>query len=319
MFDVMTIGSATKDVFLFLDNSILKPGVNRHFLEIPFDKKIDLKERRDFSGGSATNAAATFANFGKKTAVIAKIGSDEDGDFIIDDLKKRGISTDYVIRTDGKTPVSNILVAKNNDAVILVYRGLEAQLKIEEIKMDFSSKWLSFGPMPGGSYHILPKMLEYCNSESISTVMNPGSTELDLKIKRMTHIIKDIDIISMNDEEARRFVGYGNDIKNAIKLASIAKRMAIITKGDKGSIVADKENVYSASTFKAKQINFVGAGDAYLSGFVNAIIDKKDIEDAITLGSYNASSVVKQYGAKEGLVSSYPAGSTISIRKYKID
>ena len=319
MFDVVTLGSATKDVFLFLDNSSLKPGVNRHFLEIPFDKKIELKDRMDFSGGSATNAAATFASFGKKAAVIAKIGSDEDAEFIVDDLKARKISTEYLIKTSGKTPISNILISSNNDAVILVYRGIEAQLDMSEISLDFDSKWMFFGPLPAGSTNILPKLIDYCNEKNINTVMNPGSTELNLKLKKMAPMLKDIDIISMNDEEARRFVGYSNDIKNAVKLASVVKKMAIITKGDKGSLVADKEYIYSASAFKAKQINFVGAGDAYLSGFVNALMDGKDVGGAITLGSYNASSVVKKYGAKEGIVNDYPEEKEITIRKYKYE
>ena len=44
MFDFVTVGSATKDSFIFLDKVSLKPGVNRHFLEIPTDKKIDVNK-----------------------------------------------------------------------------------------------------------------------------------------------------------------------------------------------------------------------------------------------------------------------------------
>ncbi len=313
MYDVLTLGSATKDLFLFLDNSSLKPGMKRHFLDIPIDKKIDIKDKLEFTGGSATNASATFAKFGKKTAVIARVGNDSTGEFILNDLKDRGIDTNYVIKATGQTPFTNILVSSNGEMVILVYRGIEKVWDEKDLNLDFKSKWLYIGTLPGDGYKLLPKILDYCEENDIKTVMNPGSVELSLKIKKMEGILHRLNIISMNDDEARSFVGYGNDINNILKMVKEVKDMAIITKGSLGSIVATKEKIYTANTFKTKQINFVGAGDAFLSGFVNAIMDSRSIEDAINLGSYNASSVIKQYGAKNGIVDHYPKNS-LSIK-----
>ncbi len=306
MFDVITIGSATKDVFLFTKDSNLKPGINKHFLEIPLDKKIEVERTLEFTGGSATNAAATFSRFGKKVAAIAKIGNDSNGNFVINDLQKLGISSDYIVRGDGETPFSNVIVSENGHMILLVYRGIEKTLKVDELNLDLKTKWLYIGPLGGESYKILPDLIKYAKENGIRVVLNPGSNELNLKIKKMEPILKDIDIISMNDEEARRFVGYGNDVKNLIRLGKSTKGTAIITRGERGSIVLNEKHIYDSEAFKVKQINFVGAGDAFLSGFVNALIDEKDISDAITLGSYNASSVVKHYGAKDGIVNEYP-------------
>lgn len=318
MFDVVTLGSATKDIFLFTKDGSLKPGISTHFLEIPYDKKIEIDKRITFSGGSATNAAATFTKFGKRVASIAKIGKDEKGDFIIKDLKSRGVNTDYLIEGDGDTPFSDILVAKNGHMVIFIYRGIETTLKIEEIRLDFKAKWLYIGPLAGDSYKILPDIIKYCKENEIKIALNPGSNELGLKIKKLEPILKDVDVISMNDDEARRFVGYGNDIKNLIKLGKSVKKTAIITRGERGSLLIDGEDIYEAEAFKVKQINFVGAGDAFLSGFINALIDEKDIVEAITLGSFNASNVIKHYGAKDGIVGEYPK-QKLKIRRTKYD
>ncbi len=306
MFDVVTLGSATKDIFLFTKNSSLKPGINKHFLEIPLDKKIEVEKTLEFSGGSATNAAATFVGFGKKAAAIAKIGNDQNGIFVINDLQKLGVSSEYIVRGDGETPFSNIVVSGNGHMILFIYRGVEKTLKTDELKLDFKTKWLYIGPLGGESYKILPDVIKYAKENEIRVAFNPGSNELNLKLKKMEPILKDIDIISMNDEEARSFVGYGNDVKNLIKLGNSVKGTAIITRGERGSLVLNERQIYDADAFKVKQINFVGAGDAFLSGFVNALIDDKDIQDAITLGSYNASGVVKHYGAKRGIVNEYP-------------
>ncbi|MCL5009541.1 MAG: carbohydrate kinase family protein [Candidatus Parvarchaeota archaeon] len=306
LFDIVTLGSATKDIFSFATQGNLKKGINKNFMEIPSDKKIDIDKVLEFTGGSATNVAATLAKCGKKTAVIAKIGNDGNSRFILDDLKGRDINTDYIISTEGETPFSNIIVSKNGHMILFVYRGVEKTIKPEDIKLDFDARWLYIGPLGGDSYKILPKIVKYANESGIKIVMNPGSNELDLKIKKLEPILSNIDIISMNDEEARKFVGYGNDLKNLYKLRKAVKSTAIITRGDKGSLIAYEDELYEAGVYPSKQINFVGAGDAFLSGFINSFMDDRDISDAVSFGSNNASSVIKHYGAKDGITNEYP-------------
>ncbi|MCL4397315.1 carbohydrate kinase family protein [Candidatus Parvarchaeota archaeon] len=319
MFDFVTLGSATKDTFLFLDKALLKPGVNKHFLEIPTDKKIDVNKVLEFSGGSATNAAATFSAFGKKSAVIAKIGNDEYGQFVMNDLNKRKISTELIKVSNGETPFSNIVVSSSGDMILLIHRGIESTLSLEDIHLDFKSKWLYIGPLPCKNTDLLFNVLKFAKANDMRTVLNPGSIELNLKLKKMAPVLKYVDIISMNDDEAKTFVGYANDVNNLSKLSEYVNEMAIITKGDKGSLVLSKENLYIANTFKAKQINFVGAGDAFLSAFINAIDDNNDIEQAITAGSFNASNVIQKYGAKEGITGRYPLENMkLRIAKSKI-
>lgn len=318
MLDVITMGSATKDIFLFTNSASLKPGINKHFLEMPFDKKIDVTKVMESTGGSATNSAATFAKFGKKTAIITKIGDDDNANFIKKDLKKRGISQDYVLESEGHSPFSIIVVPARGEMALLTYRGLEKEIKPSEPNFDFKSAWAYIGPMPSQDYETLLKMTSYCIENDIKVAMNPGSSELDIGLKKMEEIVRRVDIISMNDEEASRFVGFGNDIKNLIKLGNSVKSMAIITKGKNGSLIFDKKNIYSAEIFKTKQINYVGAGDAYFSGFINALVDKRGVEDAINLGSYNASKVVQQYGSKTGIVDNYP-DKTVKIRRLTYD
>jgi sugar/nucleoside kinase (ribokinase family) len=319
MFDFVTLGSATKDTFLFLDKVVLKPGVNKHFLEIPTDKKIDVNKVLEFSGGSATNAAATFSAFGKKCAVVSKIGTDEYGQFVLDDLNKRKISTELIKISKGETPFSNIIVSSSGDMVLLIHRGIESTLSLEDIRFDFKSKWLYVGPMPSKKTELLIEILKFAKENDMRTVLNPGSVELNLKLKKMIPVLKYVDIISMNDDEAKKFVGYSNDVNNISKLSEYVNDIAIITKGEKGSLVSSKNNLYIANTFKTKQINFIGAGDAFLSAFVNAVDDGKDIEQAITAGSFNASNVIQKYGAKEGIIGNYPSDvSKLRIAKSKL-
>ncbi len=305
MFDIVTIGSATKDIFLFTKQASLKQGVKSHFLELPFDRKLEIHDKLEFTGGSATNTAATFANFGKRVAVISKIGNDSNADFILNDLNTRKISSDYLIKGDGDTPFSTILVSNMNKAVILVYRGIENSLKFDEIDRNFDTEWILVGPLTGNSLNLLKGIADFCYDNKINLVLNPGSNELNLGIKKLNHILKNVRILSMNNTEAMRFVGFKNDIRNLLELKKVSD-IAIITKGSAGSIVADDHYIYSINALPVKQINYIGAGDAYLSAFTNAIMDGKDIEEAINLAVNNSASVVQHFGAKDGLLKNYP-------------
>ena len=305
MFDIVTVGSATKDVFLFTKQASLKFGINSHFLELPLDRKLNVDTKMEFTGGSATNTAAPFSNFGKNVAVISKIGNDSNGDFILSDLKARKINTDFLIRAEGETPFSTIIVSKMNKAIILVYRGVENTLTFDELRDDFSAKWMLIGPLAGDSFSLLKSLLSFCEERDIKVALNLGASELSLGIKKLGSIMKNVEVISMNSLEAREFVGLSNDIRNILELKKKAK-IAIITKGAEGSIVADSDRIYYAQALKANQINYIGAGDAYLSGFVTALMDGKDIKEAINLAAHNSAAVVQKYGAKSGLLSKYP-------------
>lgn len=314
-FDVVTVGSATKDIFLFSRQSSLKQGINSHFLEVPFDRKVEVDKVLEFTGGSATNAAATFANLGKKVGVIARIGGDSNSEFLLDDLKGRGITDELIIRSGGETQFSIIIVSSTGRAVVLVYRGIEKDLKYEDISKDFRSKWIYFGPLPAEDTPTVGGIINAHKDYGTKFAMNPGSDFLSLGIKKAERILKDIDIISMNQDEARKFIGLNNDVKNLIELAKHVKLAAIITKGREGSIAADKKNIYYAAARPAKQINYVGAGDAFFSGFIDAVMDGRPIEEAMNLASHNSASVVEKYGAKTGLISSYPPGPAIKVSK----
>ena len=98
MFDIVSIGSATRDVFLGLDefktiNSA--DFVTGKGLCLPFGSKLEIKKIVFASGGGSTNAAVTFARQGLKTACIGVVGRDFNGDDVIKELAGEGIETGY--------------------------------------------------------------------------------------------------------------------------------------------------------------------------------------------------------------------------------
>ncbi len=114
-FDVITIGTGTRDVFLQMHDvkTVSIPrGDGKGFL-FPIGAKTDVPTVIFSTGGGATNAAATFANFGFRVAFLGKLGTDDNGDAVLYDLRKRGVETRFVKRdTRQPTAFSVILTVR---------------------------------------------------------------------------------------------------------------------------------------------------------------------------------------------------------------
>jgi ribokinase len=99
LFDIISIGSATRDVFFSADE--LKKFKMDEFptgeaICLGYGSKIEMKKIVLTSGGGGTNAAVTYARQGLKTAYIGVVGQDFNGTEIINELNREGINTDYI-------------------------------------------------------------------------------------------------------------------------------------------------------------------------------------------------------------------------------
>ena len=89
MYDVITVGSATVDVYAKTEFSELLKGKNKEeCIAYPVGSKILINELTLTSGGGGTNTAVALARLGHKVAFLGKIGSKENSKRVIDDLKK---------------------------------------------------------------------------------------------------------------------------------------------------------------------------------------------------------------------------------------
>src|SRR3989338_5841942 len=125
--DVITIGSALWDTFLTTEefqevaDKRFSTGYGECFA---LGSKIEVDEAQYGSGGGATNAAATFATLGYKTACVARVGDDLFGQRVLEELTEYGIDAKHVVVVKkGKTGSSVILTTPSGKRVVLVHRG----------------------------------------------------------------------------------------------------------------------------------------------------------------------------------------------------
>src|SRR3989344_5156254 len=283
-FDVITIGSATRDVFL-------------GDFEV---KKIVLT-----TGGGATNAAVTFARQGFKTACIGLAGEDINGSEIISELQKEGIGTSHFQRhSDDVTAYSVILVDESGERTILSYKGEGQHFNAGLLNFDdLKTKWLFVSSL-GGHLDMLEKAVGWAVANNVKLAINPGSKDLALGLDALITHLKNFSIVTMNQEEAAKLLGLPFEDESGIfkKMDELIGGIFVMTNGHAGVKVSDGKNVRSAGVPDSPVVERTGAGDAFASAFVAEYIRSGDISKSIQLATANASSVVAQYGAKAGIL-----------------
>lgn len=312
MFDIITFGSATWDVFIKPDGNcrIMK---DKKFLTgkgvcFNLGSKVDIEDVIFSSGGGGTNTAATFARQGFNVAYCGKVGDDISGREIIDELKERKIGTEFIVKTDKKPTNHSIVInAAKDERTILVYRGASELLSEKEIPWDkLKSKWIYLAPLSGNISRLFKPIVDFAKRKDIKVAANLGNSQLFLPKTLLENVLKKLDILVLNQEEASILTGipYNRESDIFKKIDEMCDGIAIMTKGEEGVSVSDGENIYKAKPFKMKVVDKTGAGDAFSSGFVLEFIKSNgNIKHAIQFGIANANYCISQWGAKAGLIS----------------
>lgn len=308
MFDVITIGSATRDVFISSkDFDVVKDGKfsTGQALALGLGSKFSIDKIVIGSGGGGTNSAVTFARQGFKTACIGVVGKDLNGDGILAELNKEGIDTSYFQRhDDDMTAYSVILVDKSGERSILSYKGEGQHFSNSKIPFDkMESKWCYVNSL-GGHFEILDSIVKWAVDKGVKLATNPGGKELEMGFEKIGPMLKHFDIVSMNQEEAAGLFGvdYNNEEEVFKKADEAIGGIFIMSKGPAGVAVSDGKSIYRAGVPDSPIVERTGAGDAFSSGFVCEYIRSGDITKAIQFGTANASSVVTQFGSKAGIL-----------------
>lgn len=329
MYDIITFGSATQDVFLkskgFTEIKEEKKFFNKKGVCFALGGKVDISEIEFASGGGGTNTLFTFKNQGFKTAYCGMLGDDYAGQEIKNELQRKKIPTEFLSFINKKHTNYSIIISTENDRTALVYRGASEELKKSNIPWSkIKTKWFYLSPLSGKLSKIFEDLLVFAKKNKIKIVINPGNSQLSMPQGKLKRLLNMADILILNQEEASIATGlpYSKEKEIFNTLDKWVDGIVVMTKGPLGVVVSDGKFLYEAGILPVKKIvDRTGCGDAFGSGFVTAIIQKtknkkkieekdiiswelspSDIEYAIQWGSANATSCLQKFGAKDGLL-----------------
>ncbi|MEM4263335.1 MAG: carbohydrate kinase family protein [Candidatus Woesearchaeota archaeon] len=321
MLDIITIGSASVDIFISSKSkSIELLRHNRHEeVCMPIGGKILIDYMHQDTGGGGTNTAVAFSRLGFKTAWLGKIGSDINSKHILEQMKKEKVK--FIGKTEhGKsTGFSIIIIGIEKDRTILSYKGINDELSEHDIDFKkLNAKWIYMGSMLGKSFDTCEKIAEFAKKKRIPIAFNPSIYLAQKGTKGLQKIISACKLLILNKEEAQAITGKKKEINTLLKELQKNIPIVVITDGARGAYAYDGITKYTLNPRKIKVIETTGAGDSFASGFLAGIILKKDIEYALQMGYAEASSVIQHIGAKEKLLTRKKAEELIKKRPCRI-
>ncbi|HSW89473.1 MAG TPA: carbohydrate kinase family protein [Patescibacteria group bacterium] len=296
-FDVVSIGSAVLDM-LFVSKSFTPTAVSGEMMLCEISGgKVNVEQAVLSSGGAATNTSVSFARQGLKAAFVGELGKDPAAQVIIDECAREGVDTSLVVEMpDEQTGMSAIMVAPDGSRSAMTFRGASYQLSHQDIPYASLEGTKHIHLSSVGNSDLIRELFLWCRDHKVGLSWNPSKDELEDVVLRTGDLFEYVcDQIIVNDQE---FAVIESKKERLFKMG----KLLVITKGkDGGEIYQDG----SSRHFEAKPVKAVselGAGDAFASGLVGALLRGKSLDEAIAFAVDNATSVVQSLGAKTGLL-----------------
>ncbi len=302
MLDIITLGSATMDVFVKTDAKTLKIKTqkdNQQYLALPYGSKILINDISHHSGGGGTNSAVAFSKFGLKTGFIGSIGEDHNGDKILQELKDHKIK--FLGKIHDKTGYSVILDA-GKDRTILTYKGCNNKIPLE--KRIPKAKYYYITSMTGKAFTFSKQLAEYAQKIKAKLFFNPSSYLTEKGLNYIKPILRNTYCLILNSDEAKSLTGNDNVLENLEILSKqiVLDGIVVITQGSKGAYAYQSRISYQIKSKKIEVKETTGAGDAFGSSFVFGLIKNKIIPNCLKMGAINSEHTIQHLGAKEGLL-----------------
>lgn len=315
MYDMVTLGSATVDLFADTDSELVEIK-SRHSMErliaYPLGGKILIEELNVSIGGGGTNTAVAFARLGLKTAFMGKVGDDAQGQQVLNALAAEGV--DFVGARGGKTGLSVILDSIEDDRTILAFKGANDHLSEAEAQLP-QSRWLYCSAMLGESLETLKAVV---SQSGASIAFNPSSYLAEQGAEALMPILEKLQVLVLNREESCMLLGLDahqqhDPLVLLQAMAQLPPAIIAITDGAAGVVATDRRCWVQAGASESLHIvETTGAGDAFASAFTAALAAGRDLACAVRSGMCNAESVLAYQGAKNRLLTAEAMAAAVA-------
>jgi ribokinase len=298
-FDVISIGSATVDIFVKSKDLISTPGI----VGLKPSSKNEISQSLICSGGGATNSSVAFTRLGLKSACISSIGNSYLNGYIFDDLKKNKVDDQFIYSDKSDiTDFSVIIVPEGGGRSILTNRGLgglqSKNIPWNKIK---KTKWFYITSLEG-NLDLLEQIIGFAKENNIKIALNPGRREL-VHRRRILSLVKMADFLLLNREESELLLDLDFDnILSSNLIHQLNISFVAVTAGANGAYVFSQSRQFFSPAINKKPIDETGAGDSFGSAFTAALIYQKTPQEALFWAVKNSGSVVGYLGAKPGLL-----------------
>ena len=305
---ILGIGNAIVDVICkvedkFITQNNLTKSTMKLVNENEFKKLLsNLKILETVSGGSVANSIVGLSQLGNKVGFIGKISDDDLGNRYEEGLKKESVQFFYSKKKEAiPTGTCLILITPDSERTMITFLGTAGKINendIDENAVKNSEILFLEGYLwdEGEPKKAFEKAINNSNKVAMSL------SDLFCVERHKPHFLElvrnKLDITFANEQEILSLIGVKR-FEDVIDFARKINKLIVITRGEKGAVAIDKNEVVECSANQNLQIkDLTGAGDLFASGFLHGLINNKSIKESLMTGTEMSSKVIQIIGAR---------------------
>ena len=305
---ILGIGNAIVDVLCkvsdeFLKQNSLTKSTMKLINEEEFKKLItSLKIEETISGGSVANSIVGLSQLGNQVGFIGKVNEDDLGQKYEGGLIKENVKYLYEKKKESiPTGSCLILITPDSERTMCTYLGVAGKINDKDVKEeDVKNSELIFleGYLwdEGGPKKAFEKAITYSKkvAMSLSDLFCVDRHKTDF-----LNLVKNkLDVIFANEQEIIS-LSSAKSFDEVISFSKQIKKNIIITRGEKGAISINQENVFEVKAKTNLNIkDLTGAGDLFAAGYLHGFINNATPKDCLIKGTELSSKIIQKIGAR---------------------
>ncbi|CAN1551849.1 RbsK Sugar kinases, ribokinase family [Flavobacteriaceae bacterium] len=266
-------------------------------IETPFGKTDKIL------GGAATYIGISASFFNVKSAIVSVVG-DDFPQVYLDLLTDRNIDISGIeVVKGGKTFFWSGLYHNDLNSRDTLVTELNVLADFQpKVPQDYKNAEI----VMLGNLHPLVQssVLDQMETKPKLVVLDTMNFWMDCALPELLEIIKRVDVITINDEEARQLSGEYSLVKAAAKIHEMGPKYVVIKKGEHGALLFHGEEIFFAPALPLEEVfDPTGAGDTFAGGFAGFITQSENVsfdnmKKAVIYGSNLASFSVEKFGTE---------------------
>tara|TARA_B100001540_G_scaffold35359_2_gene31327 strand:- start:1423 stop:2352 length:930 start_codon:yes stop_codon:yes gene_type:complete len=306
---ILGIGNAIVDVICKVDDSFISQnGLTKSTMKLIFDEVefknllTNLKIEKTVSGGSVANSIVGISQLGNKAGFIGKVSDDELGSKYEEGLKKENVEYFYSKKKEElPTGTCLILVTPDSERTMCTFLGTAGKINendvdseaIKKSEIIFLEGYLWDEGEPKKAFD---KAIKSANKVAMSL------SDLFCVDRHKPHFLElvknKLDLTFANEQEITSLIE-AKSFNEVINFSKQLNKLIVITRGEKGAIAIQGENVVECGIQKnLKILDLTGAGDLFAAGFLHGHVNKLSLNESLEKGTEMSSKVIQQIGAR---------------------
>ena len=300
--DILVVGSLNTDLVVQAPR-FPQPG-----------ETISGEDLQVIPGGKGANQAVAVARLGVSVSMLGRVGKDNFGDFLLNNLKSNNVDSQLIQRDHASTGTAIIVVDSNGQNSIVLSAG--ANGKVHDLDVNTASF---------ADYKLLLLQLEiplqtvlsaaeHAHENGLRVILNPApAKQLPGKLIALA------DFLVPNETELSLLTGlHVNNMDSAAEagraLLQVGAKGVIVTLGKNGALIVTDTQVTYIDSYKVDVVDTTAAGDAFIGGFATALLQDKALEQAVRYGCACGALAVTKFGAQPSLPQKDEVESFLSFR-----